>query len=585
MDYSKLRLIKLNVPYSYPALCRLIDEPVNTGKSKQCQLKRWEFNLSFEKNNSKIVVLEVLKDCAPPPKKAEKNPLSLQILQEKRGQKATKNQQELQKISPSAADSNPKKHHFLTFNKLGNKMQLLVKLLSLSCFSQVLEGLKSSDLTPSFIANFFDLNEDNIFSSFDFNNVLTIKGTKKNICELFRQKQNFAYIDTLRKEKRTLFLCPIEQQFVLKKEIKLMHFSLYLQASAVNSLFKDLLKLNEKHHFFDVSTDLYVWTERERKYFPQPYKDQYNSVSAAVEHSFSFGKTTPLLPFQEGLRTASLRRKWVSFYFPNLFLGTEFQIRPAMKIWSPVYEAIFYILSDYYNQTKHLSESNQKTQTQAQNPSATPSFKTYLQNTFVSLAQELSLAIRKQAFLHLKKLVEQYKKQNGTPVFFHKNQNFPFDFYSLQTIDSLEADLNKVYNAVFPVPQLTPLDASYSLPVLSVNDLSLGDLELIKTFLPEQEKEFDKEFLASQLKKEQSQRKQLKWFVESPSFLKFVSSLITKSNLKIKVLLSQAELDKEKENRKEVVNPVLEKDIELYQGTGLNGIIKNNLNNNLNNLK
>ena len=273
MDYSKLRLIKLNVPYSYPALCRLIDEPVNTGKSKQCQLKRWEFNLSFERNNSKIVVLEVLKDCAPPPKKAEKNPLSLQILQEKRGQKAPKNQQELQKISSSAADSNPKKHHFLTFKKLGNKMQLLVKLLSLSCFSQVLEGLKSSDLTPSFIANFFDLNEDNNFSSFDFNNVLTIKGTKKNICELFRQKQNFAYIDTLRKEKRTLFLCPIEQQFVLKKEIKLMHFSLYLQASAVNSLFKDLLKLNEKHHFFDVSTDLYVWTERERKYFPQSYKD------------------------------------------------------------------------------------------------------------------------------------------------------------------------------------------------------------------------------------------------------------------------------------------------------------------------
>ena len=584
MDYSKLRLIKLNVPYSYPALCRLIDEPVNTGKSKQCQLKRWEFNLSFERNNSKIVVLEVLKDCAPPPKKAEKNPLSLQVLQEKRGQKVSQNQQELQKISPSAADLNPKKHHFLTFKKLGNKMQLLVKLLSLSCFSQVLEGLKSSDLTPSFIANFFDLNEDNNFSSFDFNNVLTIKGTKKNICELFRQKQNFAYIDTLRKEKRTLFLCPIEQQFVLKKEIKLMHFSLYLQASAVNSLFKDLLKLNEKHHFFDVSTDFYVWTERERKYFPQPYKDQYNSVSAAVEHSFSFGKTAPLLPFQEGLRTASLRRKWVSFYFPNLFLGTEFQFRPAMKIWSPVYEAIFYILSDYYNQTKHLSESNQKTQAQtqiqaqiqAQNPSITPSFKTYLQNTFVSLTQELSLAIRNQAFLHLKKLVEQYKKQNGTPAFFHKNQNFPFDFYSLQTIDSLEADLNKVYNAVFPVPQLTPLDASYSLPVLSVNDLSLGDLELIKTFLPEQEKEFDKEFLASQLKKEQSQRKQLKWFVESPSFLKFVSSLITKSNLKIKVLLSQAELDKEKENRKEVRNPVLDKDIKLYQGTGLKGIIKNN---------
>ena len=174
------------------------------------------------------------------------------------------------------------------------------------------------------------------------------------------------------------------------------------------------------------------------------------------------------MPFQEGLRTASLRRKWFSFYFPNLFLGTEFQLRPAMKIWSPVYEAIFYILSDYYNQTKHLSESNQKTQiqTQAQNPSITPSFKTYLQNTFVSLTQELSLAIRNQAFLHLKKLVEQYKKQNGTPVFFHKNQNFPFDFYSLQTIDSLEADLNKVYNAVFPVPQLTPLDASYSLPVL-----------------------------------------------------------------------------------------------------------------------
>ena len=192
VDYSKLRLIKLNVPYSYPALCRLIDEPVNTGKSKQCQLKRWEFNLSFEKNNSKIVVLEVLKDCAPPPKKAEKNPLSLQILQEKRGQKVSQNQQKLQKISPSAADLNPKKRHFLTFNKLGKKMQLLVKLLSLSCFSQVLEGLKSSDLTPSFIANFFDLNEDNIFSSFDFNNVLTIKGTKKNICELFRQKQNFA---------------------------------------------------------------------------------------------------------------------------------------------------------------------------------------------------------------------------------------------------------------------------------------------------------------------------------------------------------------------------------------------------------
>lgn len=582
MDYSKLRLIKLNVPYSYPALCRLIDEPVNTGKSKQCQLKRWEFNLSFEKNNSKIVVLEVLKDCAPPPKKAEKNPLSLQILQEKRGQKAPKNQQELQKISSSAADLNPKKHHFLTFNKLGNKMQLLVKLLSLSCFSQVLEGLKSSDLTPSFIANFFDLNEDNNFSSFDFNNVLTIKGTKKNICELFRQKQNFAYIDTLRKEKRTLFLCPIEQQFVLKKEIKLMHFSLYLQASAVNSLFKDLLKLNEKHHFFDVSTDFYVWTERERKYFPQPYKDQYNSVSAAVEQSFSFGKTTPLLPFQEGLRTASLRRKWFSFYFPNLFLGTEFQLRPAMKIWSPVYEAIFYTLSDYYNQTKHLSGSNQKAQTQAQtqaqNTSAIPSLKAYLQNIFVSLTQELSLAIRKQAFLHLKKLVEQYKKQNGTPVFFHKNQNFPFDFYSLQTIDSLEADLNKVYNAVFPVPQVTPLDASYSLPVLSVNDLSLGDLELIKTFLPEQEKEFDKEFLASQLKKEQSQRKQFKWFVETPSFFKFVSSLITKSNLKTKVLLSQAELDKEKEDRKEVRNPVLDKDIKLYQGTGLNGIIKNNLN-------
>ena len=580
MDYSKLRLIKLNVPYSYPALCRLIDEPVNTGKSKQCQLKRWEFNLSFEKNNSKIVVLEVLKDCAPPPKKAEKNPLSLQILQEKRDQKVSQNQQELQKIFPSAAGSNTKKHHFLTFKKLGDKMQLLVKLLSLSCFSQVLEGLKSSDLTPSFIANFFDLNEDNNFSSFDFNDVLTIKGTKKNICELFRQKQNFAYIDTLRKEKRTLFLCPIEQQFVLKKEIKLMHLSLYLQASAVNSLFKDLLKLNEKHHFFDVSTDLYVWTERERKYFPQPYKDQYNSVSAAVEQSFSFGKTAPLLPFQEGLRTASLRKKWFSFYFPNLFLGTEFQLRPAMKIWSPVYEAIFYILSDYYNQTKHLSESNQKTQaqtqTRTQNPSITPSFKTYLQNSFVSLTQELSLAIRNQAFVHLKKLVEQYKKQNGTPVFFHKNQNFPFDFYSLQTIDSLEADLKKVYNAVFPVPQVTPLDASYSLPVLSVNDLSLGDLELVKSFLPEQEKEFDKEFLASQLKKEQSQRKQLKWFVEYPSFFKFVSSLTTKSNLKVKTLFSQAELDKEKEDRKEVMNPVLEKDIKLYQVAGIDIPIKKN---------
>ena len=578
MDYSKLRLIKLNVPYSYPALCRLIDEPVNTGKSKQCQLKRWEFNLSFEKNNSKIVVLEVLKDCAPPPKKAEKNPLPLQILQEKRGQKVSQNQQELQKISSSAADLNPKKHHFLTFKKLGNKMQLLVKLLSLSCFSQVLEGLKSSDLTPSFIANFFDLNEDNNFSSFDFNNVFTIKGTKKNICELFRQKQNSAYIDTLRKEKRTLFLCPIEQQFVLKKEIKLMHLSLYLQASAVNSLFKDLLKLNEKHHFFDVSTDLYVWTERERKYFPLPYKDQYNSISAAVEQSFSFGKTTPLLPFQEGLRTASLRKKWFSFYFPNLFLGTEFQLRPAMKIWSPVYEAIFYILSDYYNQTKHLPKDNQKAQTQVQTqtPSIVPSFKVYLQNSFVSLTQELSLVIKNQAFLHLKKLIAQYKKQNGTSLFFRKNQNFPFDFYSLQTIDSLEADLDKVYNAVFPLPQLTTLDGSYSLPVLSVNDLSLADLELVNSFLPEQEKEFDKEFLASQLKKEQSQKKQLKWFIESPSFFKFVSSLITKSNLKIKVLLSQAELDKEKENRKEVVNPVLEKDIKLYQGTGLKGIIKNN---------
>lgn len=571
MDYSKLCLIKLNVPYSYPALCRLIDEPINTGKSKQCQLKRWEFNLSFEKNNNKIVVLSVLKECAPPPKKAEKNPLSLQVLQEKRGQKVPQNQQ---KISPSAADLNPKKHHFLTFNKLGNKMQLLLKLLSLSCFSHVLEGLKSSDLTPSFIANFFDLNEDNNFSSFDFNNVFTIKGTKKSICELFRQKQNSAYIDTLRKEKRTLFLCPIEQQFVLKKEIKLMHLSLYLQASAVNSLFKDLLKLNEKHHFFDVSTDLYVWTERERKYFPQPYKDQYNSVSAAVEHSFSFGKTASLLPFQEGLRTASLRRKWVSFYFPNLFLGTEFQFRPAMKIWSPVYEAIFYILSDYYNQTKsqtkHLSKDNQK----AQNTSSALSFKTYLQNTFVSLTQELSLVIRNQAFLHLKKLIEQYKKQNGTSLFFRKNQNFPFDFYSLQTIDSLEADLNKVYNAVFPVPQVTPLDASYSLPVLSVNDLSLADLELVKTFLPEQEKEFDKEFLASQLKKEQSQRKQIKWFVESPSFLKFVSSLASKSNLKVKTLFSQAELDKEKENRKEVVNPLLDKDIKLHQVVGINVPIK-----------
>ena len=104
----------------------------------------------------------------------------------------------------------------------------------------------------------------------------------------------------------------------------------------------------------------------------------------------------------------------------------------------------------------------------------------------------------------------------------------------------------------------------------------MGDHELIKYFLHEQENEFDKEFLASQLKKEQSQRKQLKWFVESPSFFKFVSSLITKSNLKIKVLLSQAELDKEKEDRKEVMNPVLDKDIKLYQGTGLNGIIKNN---------
>lgn len=570
MDYSKLCLIKLNVPYSYPALCRLIDEPINTGKSKQCQLKRWEFNLSFEKNNNKIVVLGVLKECAPPPKKAKKSPLSLQILQEKRGQKAPQNQQKLQKIFPSAAALNPKKHPFLTFNKLGNKMQLLVKLLSLSCFSQVLEGLNSSDLTPSFIANFFDLNEENNFSSFDFNSVFTIKGTKKNICELFRQKQNVAYIDTLRREKRTLFLCPIEQQFVLKKEIKLMYFSLYLQASALNSLFKDLLHLNEKHHFFDVSSDLYVWVGREKKYFPQPYKDQYNFVSAAVEQSFSFGKTAPLLPFQEGLRTASLRRKWFSFYFPNLFLGTEFQLRPAMKIWSPVYEAVFYILSDYYNQTQSQAQS------QIQNPSLALSFKTYLQNTFVSLTQELSSVIKNQAFLHLKKLIEQYKKQNGTSLFFRKNQNFPFDFYSLQTIDSLEADLNKVYNAVFPLPQLTPLDTSYSLPVLSVNDLSLADLELVKTLLPEQEKEFDKEFLASQLKKEQSQKKQLKWFIESPSFLKFIFSLITKSNLKIKTLFSQAELDKEKENRKEVVNPLLDKDIKLYQVVGINVPIKKN---------
>ena len=82
--------------------------------------------------------------------------------------------------------------------------------------------------------------------------------------------------------------------------------------------------------------------------------------------------------------------------------------------------------------------------------------------------------------------------------------------------------------------------------------------------------------MASQLKKEQSQRKQFKWFAESPSFFKFVSSLVSKSNLKVKTLFSQAELDKEKEDRKEVKNPVLEKDIKLYQGTGLKGIIKNN---------